>query len=111
MITLEQERKFIELRGKGWIYDKISKELGISRPTLINLNKKYAAKIAKLKELELEELAEAAHLSTTKKVEIVGIRLQSIREVLEKRDLNALSTKELASLEDRYYKMGKDILP
>ena len=47
MITLEQERKFIELRGKGWIYDKISKELGISRPTLINLNKKYLQKSLK----------------------------------------------------------------
>jgi hypothetical protein len=110
MISLEQERKIIEFRALSWSLEKIAKEVGVSKPTVIKINKKYAARIIKLKELELDELTEASYLSKAKKVGLVGTRLQSIREVLVNRDLNALSTKELTLLEERYYKMGSDIL-
>jgi orotate phosphoribosyltransferase-like protein len=110
MITLEQERKFIELRSKGWSFDKIAQELGISKPTLMKLNQKYIVRITKQKELELDDLMEIFHLSKMKKVELVGIRLQSIREALEERNLNSLPTVELMKLEEKFLKIGNDIL-
>ncbi len=110
MVTLEQERKFIELRAQSWSFDKIAKELGVSKPTLIKLSRKYAARITRLKEIELDELMETQHLSTAKKVETCGSMLQSIKKVLDQRDLNALPTVELIKLQERYLKMGKNII-
>ena len=31
----EEKQKFIELRGRGWSFEAIAKETGISKPTLI----------------------------------------------------------------------------
>ena len=36
MELLETKEKFIELRAKVWSYDKINKEIGKAKQTLIN---------------------------------------------------------------------------
>ncbi len=48
--------RFIELRAKGLSFDKIAKDLGKAKQTLIDWSKDYQEEIANLKALELETL-------------------------------------------------------
>ena len=52
MEILETKEKFIELRAKGWSFDKIAKELGKAKQTLINWSKELEDEIDNLKALE-----------------------------------------------------------
>jgi len=36
--NIEQQARFIELRGKGMSFQKIAEEIGVSKPTLIKWN-------------------------------------------------------------------------
>ena len=63
METLETKNKFIELRAKGYSFDKIAKELGIAKQTLIDWSKELKNQIANLKAFELEVLQEKYFLS------------------------------------------------
>ena len=42
--NIEQQARFIELRGKGMSFQKIAEEMGVSKPTLIKLFKELAEK-------------------------------------------------------------------
>ena len=62
METTELREKFIQLRAKGWSFDKIAKELGKAKQTLINWSKELQDEIANRKALELEALYESYYL-------------------------------------------------
>jgi hypothetical protein len=109
MIDQDKKMRFIELRGRGWSFDKIATEIEVSKPTLIKINKKYAARIAEVKRIVLEEAQEKYYLSTLKKIELYGNRLLKIKDLLDKRDFSGFTTGELLKYEARYLKLGKDI--
>lgn len=114
MISLDQARKFIELRSKDWSFDKISAEMGVSKPTLIKLNKKYAANIVELKKIELDALKEKYFLSERKKIELCGERLLKIKTLLDSRfqdnrGLNSYTSAELLKWEKEYLMISKKI--
>jgi len=50
--------RFIHLRATGLSYDKISAELKVSKPTLIEWSRKYQFDIQNLRAIETEALAE-----------------------------------------------------
>ena len=106
MIDNDKKMKFIDLRAKGWSFDRIAAEIGVSKPTLIKINKKYATRIATAKRIELEELQEKYYLSSRKKIELYGKRLLTIKSLLDKRDLSIFTTAQLLEYEARYIKMG-----
>ena len=54
LISIKQE--FIELRAKGWSFDKIAKKLGKAKQTLIDWSKELQDEIANRKAIELEAL-------------------------------------------------------
>ena len=54
METTELKERFIELRAKGWSFDRIAKELGKAKQTLIDWSKDLQDEIANCKALELE---------------------------------------------------------
>jgi len=110
MIDSDKKMKFIELRAKEWSFDRIAAEIGVSKPTLIKLNKKYAARIATAKRIELEELLKKFYLSARKKIELHGSRLLTIKNLLDKRDFSIFTTAQLLEYEARYIKMGKENL-
>jgi transcriptional regulator len=109
MIDSDKKMKFIELRARGWSFDRIASEIGVSKPTLMKINKKYAARIAEAKRIVLEEAQEKHYLSALKKIELYGNRLLKIKDVLDKRDFSGFTTGELVKFEARYLKLGKDI--
>jgi transposase len=101
----EQKRKFLELRAKGNSYDKIARELQVSKQTLINWSKELATDLANLKAIEMEALREEYLMTAQARIELFGKQLKAIMEELEKRDLSEVPTSKLIDMLMKYYKL------
>lgn len=102
MELLETKEGFIELRAKGWSFDKIAKELGKAKQTLIDWSKEYKEEIANLKALQLEALYEKYYLLKENRITTFGIMLIKIKEEIERRDLSDVPTDKLLDLLLKY---------
>ena len=98
METFEVKNKFIELRAKGFSFDKIAKELGIAKQTLINWNREFEEVISNKKALEIEALHEMFFLSKEQRVKDFGILLLNIKKELLSRNLEEVPTDKLLDL-------------
>jgi len=108
MEKIETKEKFIELRAKGWSFDKIAKELKKSKQTLINWSKEYKEKIANLKALELEVIYEKHYLLKENRLNSFGSLLTKIKKEIDSRDLKDIPTEKLLDLFLRYNTVIKD---
>ena len=104
----ETKEKFIELRAKGISFEKIAKELKVSKQTLISWSKEFKLQIANLREIELEALREKYYLTKRQQLELFGQQLQAIKTELEKRNLSDVPTDKLFDLLGKYGKLMKD---
>lgn len=102
METVETKNRFIELRAKGYSFDKIAKELGKAKQTLIDWSKDLEEEIANLKALELEALYEEFYLLKEERIRRLGKILKSIEDELLDRDLSEVSTDRLLDLLLKY---------
>lgn len=102
MELLETKERFIELRAKGWSFDKIAKELGKAKQTLIDWSKDLDKEIANLKALELEALYEKHYLLKEAKIEKYGAILSKLKTEIDSRDLSDLPTDKLLDLLLKY---------
>jgi transposase len=108
-----KESSFIELRAAGLSYDKISKQLDISKPTLINWSKIFCNEIKNAKALEIERIREEYLLNRQHQTRILGTHLNRITKELLKRDLEEIPTWRLYAIErkltNEYNKDASDI--
>ncbi len=104
----QTKEKFIELRAKGWSYDKIAKELGKAKQTLIDWSKELEIEIANLKALELEALYEKHFLLKENRLQTFGTMITKIKEEIESRDLSDVPTDKLLDLLLKYENQVKD---
>ena len=81
----DTKNKFVELRARGYSYDRISKELKVSKKTLIEWARKFEIEINNLKQLELEALKEKYFLLKRQRIERVGKLLNKIEEHWEEK--------------------------
>ena len=103
MELLETKERFIELRAKGWSFDKIAKELGKAKQTLIDWSKELQDEIANRKALELEALYETYYLLKEAKIKKYGSILSKITNELEERDFTKVPTGRLLELYLLYF--------
>ena len=108
METVEQKEKFIELRAKGYSFDKIAKELGRAKQTLIDWSKELEEEIANHKALELEALYEKYYLHKENRLQTFGELLGKIKKEIEKRNLSDVSTEKLLELYLKYQAQAKE---
>lgn len=108
METLKVKEKFIELRAKGWSFDKIAKELGKAKQTLIDWSKELEDEIANLKALELEALYEKHYLLKENRIETFGVLLRNLKDEVMSRDLSNVPTDKLLDLLLKYENQLKD---
>ncbi|TVM02185.1 MAG: hypothetical protein CV087_09900 [Candidatus Brocadia sp. WS118] len=101
----EQKNEFLELRAKGMSYDKIARELGVSKQTLINWSKELETELINLRVIEMEALREKYLITSQTQIELLGTQLKKVREELEKRDLSEIPTLKLFDLFMKYYKL------
>ena len=104
--TQTQER-FIELRAKNWSFDRIAKELKVSKQTLINWSREYQLEISNMRSLELDALQEKFALTKMKRLELFGEKLDSLKEEFDKRNLTDLSIEKLLEFILKYGTMLK----
>lgn len=98
----EIKLRFIDLRAQGMSYDKIARELEVSKQTLIKWSKECETKIANLKAIEMESLQERYNLTKSKRIEFLGIKLAAVQTELENRDLKDVPTDKLFDLFLKY---------
>lgn len=96
------KERFIELRAKGYSFDKIAKELGKAKQTLIDWSKELKDEIANVKALELEALYEKYFLQKEAKIKSYGTILNKIATELEKRDYSNVNTGRLLEIYPLY---------
>lgn len=102
MELLETKERFIELRAKGWSFDKISKELGKSKQTLIDWSKALEEEISNLKALELEALYEKYYLLKENRIQTFGDLLSRIKQEISNRDLSEIPSEKLLDIFLKY---------
>ena len=102
--------RFIELRAKGLSFDKIAKDLGKAKQTLIDWSKDYQEEIANLKALELETLYEKYYLQKEARIKTFGDMLNKIKAEIETRDLSDVPTARLLDLLLTYDRQAKEEL-
>lgn len=103
MELLETKERFIEMRAKGYSFEKIAKELGKAKQTLIDWSKDLQDEIANVKALELEALYEKHYLLKEAKIQKYGAILSKITNELESRDFNKVPTGRLLELYLLYF--------
>jgi len=108
MEKIEQKEKFIELRAKGYSFDKIAKELGRAKQTLIDWSKELEEEIANHKALELEALYEKYYLHKETRLQTFGELLGKIKKEVEGRNLSDVSTEKLLELYLKYQAQIKE---
>ncbi len=108
MEGIETKERFIELRAKGWSFDKIAKELGKAKQTLIDWSKELQDEIANLKALELEALYEKHYLLKENRIETFGVLLRKLKDEIMSRDLSDVPTDKLLDLLLKYENQLKD---
>ena len=104
----QDKERFIELRAKGWSFDRIAKELGKAKQTLIDWSKELQEEVANLKALELEALYEKYYLLKETRLQTFGAMLTKIKEEVERRDLSDVPTDKLLDLFLKYNSQVKE---
>ena len=108
MEAIETKEIFIELRAKGWSFDKIAKEIGKAKQTLIDWSKELQDEIANRKALELEALYESYYLMRENRLQTFGAMLTKIKEEVENRALSDVPTDKLLDLFLKYNNQIKE---
>lgn len=100
--TTAEIEKFIELRAKGYSFDRIAEEINTSKPTLLKWSSEYNKELEEQQYFELQNLLSQYGLMRKSRVEGVSVLLQGVMEELKKRankeQLAGLSTDKLFSL-------------
>ena len=102
MEIIEVKQQFIELRAQGWSFDKIAKELGKAKQTLIDWSKEFKEEIGNYKALELEVLYEGYYLLKEARLRRLGEVVNKLSGELQERDLKDLPTDKLLDLYLKY---------
>ena len=92
------KNKFVELRAKNWSFDKISKEINVSKPVLIDWSRELSLEVANAKSLELDLLQEKYTLSVQKRLALHGELLEKLNAEMKERDIADLETGKLIEL-------------
>jgi len=100
MKTIEQKEEFIQLRAKGFSFDKIAEELEVSKPTLLKWNGEFLEEVQEAQFHEYDNLLNEYKVHRAKRFEQNCKLLNAVYEELEKKadNLQKLSVIELEKL-------------
>jgi len=103
--TLEEKEKFIQLRARGYSFDKISEEMNISKPTLIKWQGELNSEVKAQQYFEMENFLELNSLLRKDRFErnsrLLNAVLQELENKVEGNELENLSVPELQKLADK----------
>jgi len=99
-ISQKAREQFIELRAGNVSFDKIAKQLKVSKSTLITWSKIYELDIQNLRAITQEALNEQYKVGQQHRLQMWSEQLESVREELKKRGLSDITTSKLIELLD-----------
>ena len=94
----DKQQIFIEYRAKGISFERIAKELGVSKRTLIDWAKMFDTEIGKYADLEAEALLHKYHMAKLDQLKSYGEQLQKIRKELGRRNYSDVPTHKLVDM-------------
>jgi transposase len=100
---MELKSQFIDLRAKGYSYQKIARRLKVSKSTLANWSTELEGEIASLRAMELEALYERYFLTKESRIKLLGEQLKAIQTEIKSRSLKDISTEKLLDLQLKLY--------
>ena len=98
MHTPETQQKFVELRAQGYSFDRISVEINLSKPTLIQWSHKFQYEINNLHAIAMEALEEELISSREVRARALAEQLRQVEEELKKSSLADVPTSRLFAL-------------
>ena len=105
---IEQQARFIELRGKGMSFQKIAEEMGVSKPTLIKWNGELLEQVKEAQYMEFEGLVEQYGLFRKERFEIyckaLNSALKEFQERAETGELKKVPTDKLLNIVEQLEK-------
>lgn len=100
--TLEEVGKFVELRAKGYSYDKIAEETGISKPTLLKWSTEYSRQLREAEHFEMNSMLSQYGVLRQARVEayssMLGKALQELKKRAEETDYIEVPTDKLLKI-------------
>jgi len=104
----ETKQKFIELRASGYSYDKIAKELNVSKQTLIKWSAKLEHDITTAECISYATLLESYELVKQARIEKLAEQIKRVRDEINKRDLSDIPTEKLFVVLEKLNKQLSD---
>ena len=102
MEILETKHRFIELRAKGYSFDKIALELNTAKQTLIAWSRELKEEIEIRKATELELIYESYFLLKKSRLQSLGDILLRIETEIGQRSLSTIPTDKLLDIYLKY---------
>lgn len=98
MVDTGKKEKFVELRASGLSFDKIASQTGISKPTLIKMNRELAVEVNRLRLINIEALAQKYGLLRESRIEALANLLARVDTAIVNADLNTLAPDKLVDM-------------
>jgi len=108
--NLSTQQMFITLRAQGESFDRISKDLNDSKPTLIKWDRQFKEAIGEEKETNLRILIKQYKLYKYNQLAVFGRLLIKIRKELSNRDFTDVPSDKLVDMLERIYIKANDVI-
>ena len=108
MKDTDKKQEFIELRAKGISFAKISEQISVSKPTLIEWSKELELEVSNLKAIEMEALYEQHQLNKEARIKRLSQQLNKLETEIESRNLADIPTSKLFDLYSNILKTIKE---
>jgi len=96
----QKQKIFLKLRADGVSFDKISKEINVSKPTLIKWSKLLSNEINDLKSLSILTIKEEYQYTQKQQYKVLLKHLNKVDKAIEEKDLSKVSIKDLILLKN-----------
>jgi hypothetical protein len=98
MHSTETINQFLNLRAEGWSFARIADHLHVSKPTLLEWNRKHQSQIDSMKAACEHSAHENLQLSREQELERLNMFHTSLRQELVSRSLKTISTEQIETL-------------
>ena len=98
MHSTETINQFLSLRLQGWSFARIADQLHVSKPTLLDWNRKHQSQIESMKAACERSLQENLQLSREHELEKLNMFHNALRQELVSRSLKTVSTEQIEAL-------------
>jgi len=98
MHSTETINQFLNLRVQGWSFARIADQLHVSKPTLLDWNRKHQSRLQALQAANEHTIRESLQASREQELEKLNQFHNALRQELVSRSLKTLSTDQIEVL-------------